>query len=75
MGWSVAAERQGRSRRTGLTRLTLSPWSVTAYDEATRQMPVTEQERPDISSRKEDIVSNEDGSIDVLRMLCTVAVE
>lgn len=40
-------------------------WSVTAYDEATRQMPVTEQGRPDISSRKEDIARNEDGSIDV----------
>jgi hypothetical protein len=40
-------------------------WSVTAYDEATRQMPVTEQGRPDISSRKEDIVVNDDGSIDV----------
>jgi hypothetical protein len=40
-------------------------WSVTAYDEATRQMPVTEQGRPDISSRKEDIVKNADGSIDV----------
>jgi hypothetical protein len=40
-------------------------WSVTAYDEATRQMPVTEQGRPDISSRKEDIAVNEDGSIDV----------
>jgi hypothetical protein len=40
-------------------------WSVTAYDEATRQMPVTEQGRPDISSRKEDIVANEDGSVDV----------
>jgi hypothetical protein len=40
-------------------------WSVTAYAEATRQMVVTEQGRPDISSRKEDIVPNEDGSIDV----------
>lgn len=40
-------------------------WSVTAYDEATRQMPVTEQGRPDISSRKEDIVRNADGSIDI----------
>jgi hypothetical protein len=40
-------------------------WSVTAYDEATRQMPVTKQGRPDISSRKEDIVKNDDGSIDV----------
>ncbi len=28
-------------------------------------MPVTEQGRPDISSRKEDIVKNDDGSIDV----------
>lgn len=40
-------------------------WSATAYDEATRQMPVTEQGRPDISSRKEDIIANDDGSIDV----------
>lgn len=40
-------------------------WSVTAYDEGTRQMQVTEQGRPDISSRKKDIVKNEDGSIDV----------
>jgi hypothetical protein len=40
-------------------------WSVTAYDESTRQMVVTEQGRPDISSRKEDIVKNSDGSIDV----------
>jgi hypothetical protein len=40
-------------------------WSVTAYDEGTRQMVVTEQGRPDISSRKKDIVKNADGSIDV----------
>jgi hypothetical protein len=40
-------------------------WSVTAYDEGTRQMVVTEQGRPDISSRKEDAVKNGDGSIDV----------
>ena len=40
-------------------------WSVTAYAEGTRQMVVTEQGRPDISSRKEDIVRNADGSIDV----------
>lgn len=40
-------------------------WSATAYSEATRQMVVTEQGRPDISSRKTDIVTNEDGSIDV----------
>lgn len=40
-------------------------WSVTAYDEGTRQMPVTEQGRPDISSRKADIAKNADGSVDV----------
>jgi hypothetical protein len=40
-------------------------WSVTAYDEGTRQMVVTEQGRPDISSRKEGIAKNTDGSIDV----------
>jgi hypothetical protein len=40
-------------------------WSVTVYDEGTRQMVVTEQGRPDISSRKEDIVTNADGSVDV----------
>jgi len=40
-------------------------WSVTAYDEDTRQMPITEQGRPDISSRKEDAVKNSDGSMDV----------
>jgi hypothetical protein len=40
-------------------------WSVTAYDEGTRQMVVSGQGRPDISSRKEDIAKNADGSIDV----------
>jgi hypothetical protein len=40
-------------------------WSVTAYDEGTRQMVVAEQGRPDISSRKEDIRKNADSSIDV----------
>ena len=40
-------------------------WSVTAYDEDTRQIVVTEQGRPDLSSRKEDIQKNSDGSIDV----------
>ena len=38
---------------------------MTYYDEGTRQMATTEQGRPDISSRKEDIVKNSDGSIDV----------
>jgi hypothetical protein len=40
-------------------------WSVTAYDEGTRQMVVTEQGRPDLSSRKADLVKNSDGSVDV----------
>lgn len=40
-------------------------WSVTAYDEDTRQMVVTSQGRPDISSRKADAVKNTDGSMDV----------
>jgi hypothetical protein len=40
-------------------------WSVTAYAEDTRQMEVTEQGRPDLSSRKADLVTNSDGSIDV----------
>ena len=40
-------------------------WSVTAYDEGTRQMVITEQGRPDLSSRKEDLVKNSDGSVDV----------
>jgi hypothetical protein len=40
-------------------------WSVTAYDEGTRQMVVTDQGRPDLSSRKQDLVKNSDGSVDV----------
>jgi hypothetical protein len=40
-------------------------WSVTAYDESTRQMPITAQGRPDLSSRRTDLVKNSDGSVDV----------
>jgi len=40
-------------------------WSVTYYDEDTRRMIATPQGRPDLSSRKEDLVKNSDGSIDV----------
>jgi len=40
-------------------------WSVTVYDEGTRQMVVTAQGRPDISSLSEGIVTNDDGSVDV----------
>jgi len=38
-------------------------WSVTAYDEDTRQMVVTPLGRPDLSSR--NLVKNGDGSVDV----------
>lgn len=40
-------------------------WSVTAYAEDTRQMVVTKEGRPDLSSHKEDLVKNPDGSVDV----------
>ena len=40
-------------------------WSVTAYDEDTRQMVVSEQGRPDLSSRKVGLDKNTDGSVDV----------
>lgn len=40
-------------------------WSVTVYADNTRQMIVTGQGRPDLSSRKEDLVTNDDGSVDV----------
>jgi hypothetical protein len=40
-------------------------WSVTVYDEGTRQMVITDQGLPDLSSRKEDLVKNGDGSVDV----------
>jgi hypothetical protein len=40
-------------------------WSVTAYDESTRQMVVTPQGRPDVSSRKVDLAKNSDDSVDV----------
>jgi hypothetical protein len=40
-------------------------WSVTVYDEDTRQMVVNDQGRPDLSSRKQDLVKNSDGSVDV----------
>jgi len=40
-------------------------WSVTVYDEGTRQMIVNAAKNPDISSRKPDLAKNQDGSIDV----------
>jgi hypothetical protein len=40
-------------------------WSVTAYDQGTRQMVVSPQGRPDLSSRKADVAKNPDGSLDV----------
>jgi hypothetical protein len=39
-------------------------WSVTVYDEDTRQMHVSPTKKPDLSSRN-DIVANDDGSVDV----------
>jgi hypothetical protein len=39
-------------------------WSVTVYDEDTRQMHVNPPKKPDLSSRN-DIVKNDDGSVDV----------
>ena len=40
-------------------------WSVTVYADDSRQMIVNGQGRPDLSSRKEDLVTNDDGSVDV----------
>jgi hypothetical protein len=40
-------------------------WSVTVYDEGTRQMVVNAAKNPDISSRKTDLAKNPDGSVDV----------
>jgi hypothetical protein len=40
-------------------------WSVTVYDEATRQMIVNDAKNTDVSSRQPDLVKNPDGSIDV----------
>ena len=64
-----ATQTLGSSRRQSRSRHSNPPakqfWSVTAYDEDTRQLPVTPQGRPDISSRKEDLVKNSDGSVDV----------
>jgi hypothetical protein len=39
-------------------------WSVTVYDEDTRQLHVSPTKKPDLSSRN-DIVTNADGSVDV----------
>jgi len=40
-------------------------WSVTVYDENTRQMIVNETKQIDKSSRSEDLVTNSDGSVDI----------
>ena len=40
-------------------------WSVTVYDEATRQMIVNDAKNTDVSSRQPDVVKNPDGSVDV----------
>ena len=40
-------------------------WSVTVYDEGTRQMIVNDAKTPDLSSRKADLTKNADGTVDV----------
>jgi hypothetical protein len=40
-------------------------WSVTAYDEDTRQMVVNDAKKPDVSSRNPDLIKNADGTVDV----------
>ncbi len=40
-------------------------WSITLYDNVTRGPLVTDQGAADISSRKADLVTNKDGSVDV----------
>jgi hypothetical protein len=40
-------------------------WSVTVYDEGTRQMIVNDAKHPDLSSRKADLTKNADGTVDV----------
>jgi hypothetical protein len=40
-------------------------WSVTVYDEATRQMIVNDARNTDVSSRHPDLRRNTDGSVDV----------
>jgi hypothetical protein len=40
-------------------------WSVTVYDTNTRTMINNELQRPDRSSRSGDLITNEDGSIDI----------
>jgi len=40
-------------------------WSVLVYDPQTRSMLQTDQRFPSVSSQKEDLVVNDDGSVDV----------
>jgi hypothetical protein len=40
-------------------------WSITLYDNVTRGPLVTDQGAADMSSRKEDLIRNADGSVDV----------
>lgn len=40
-------------------------WSITLYDNVTRGPVITDQGAADLSSRKPDLVSNQDGSVDV----------
>src|SRR5262249_55247030 len=40
-------------------------WSITLYDNVTRGAVITDQGAADISSRKPDLATNADGSVDV----------
>jgi len=40
-------------------------WSITLYDNVTRGPAMTDQGASDLSSRKPDLITNSDGSVDV----------
>lgn len=40
-------------------------WSITLYDNVTRGPAITDQGASDLSSRKSNLVTNDDGSVDV----------
>lgn len=40
-------------------------WSTTVYDEKERQMVVNDQQSPDLSSTKQGLLTNPDGSVDI----------
>jgi len=40
-------------------------WSITLYDNVTRGPAITDQGASDLSSRKPDLITNADGSVDI----------